>query len=115
MLPALEARAVAAEKTWVDALDRARKSLPSARQRQAAADFRSFVRRELGTFPELRAVATKASDLTLSEAAALIALLRAGDFDHSTWQVAPFGKSKEPSSLRGVSGHCYLTSRERVS
>jgi len=96
MLPVLSERAAGAEKIWVDALKLAQDALPIARKRHAAANFRSFMQRELAAQPPLRSTSMDATELTLAEAASLLALLRAGDLDHSTWRVTAFGASNEP-------------------
>lgn len=96
LLTALEERARDGAESWVKARDRARAALASARQQQATTDFRAFVSRELASFPDLRVTPVSASELSLLEAACLVALLRASELDHSTWTLASFAASSYP-------------------
>ncbi|WP_161815029.1 hypothetical protein [Steroidobacter agaridevorans] len=96
LIRALEERARGGAESWVKARDRARAALTHARQHQAAADFRAFVSRELMSFPDLRSTAFSAPELSLLEAACLVALLRASELNHSTWTLAPFAANAHP-------------------
>lgn len=95
MLPALEERAGEGPE-WSKTRDHVRAALKRARQRQAAIDRRAFVRHELSTFPPLRQTPFATAELTLVEAACLVALLRASDLNHSTWTLGPFDASSIP-------------------
>ena len=96
LLPAIEERAEKGEQDWVKTRDQVHAALRRARQQQSRADFRAFVRRELGTFPALRNATIAPGELSLLESACLLALLRAGDLDHSTLILAPFASSAVP-------------------
>lgn len=96
LLPAIEQRAQGSATSWVEARDRARAALTRVRQHRAATDLRAFVSRELTRFPELRGAPVSATELSLLEAACLVALLRACELNHSTWTLAPFAASSIP-------------------
>ena len=96
LITTLEEHARSGEAVWAETLERARKALPNARQNQASANFQSFVESALSQYPALRAASTPVEDLSLLEAACLIALLRASDLDHSEWTLTPFGESNVP-------------------
>lgn len=81
---------------WDKIRDHVRAALTRARQRQAETDRRAFIRRELSAFPPLRQTPFKATELSLVDAACLLALLRASDLDHSTWTLTPFDSNSIP-------------------
>ncbi|WP_139202409.1 tetratricopeptide repeat protein [Frateuria terrea] len=95
MLPALEERAGESEE-WSKTRDHVRAALTRAKQQQAATDKQAFVRRELSAFPPLGQHPFSAAELSLVEAACLLALLRASELDHSTWTLTPFDNSSIP-------------------
>jgi len=95
MLPAIEERTGKSEE-WDKTRDHVRAALTQAKQKQAATDRQAFVRREMSVFPPLGQHPFSAADLSLAEAACLLALLRAGDLDHSTWTLTPFDSSSIP-------------------
>ena len=96
ILPRLTEFASAGAKEWVDVRDLAQAARSKARQQQAKTDFRAFVSRELASFAPLRDKPIDVDELSLLEAASLIALLRACDLDHSSWTLSPFGMSSNP-------------------
>jgi tetratricopeptide (TPR) repeat protein len=96
MLPALEEHARDGAERWIKARDLARAALGRLRQHNAKTDLRSFVRRELATYPALREEPIDGNELSLLEAASLVALLRAADIDHSAWTLGSFDSSSIP-------------------
>lgn len=95
-LPRLREFAATQAKEWVDVRDLAQAARSKARQQHAKTDFRAFVSGELASFSPLRDEAIDVNELSLLEAASLIALLRACDLDHSSWTLSPFGISSNP-------------------
>lgn len=96
MLPELEQHAARKDRTWAVALKRARDALKQARQHRGTSDLRAIVTRELAHYPPLRGTHVSATELSLLEAACLVALLRACELNHSTWTLKPFAASSVP-------------------
>lgn len=96
MLPALEERAGGGDEKWIKARDLARAAAKRARLQQAKTDFQALVHRQLAAYPALRETPIEANELSLLEAASLIALLRASDIDHAAWTLGAFESSSIP-------------------
>jgi tetratricopeptide (TPR) repeat protein len=96
LTPALEVHAKGGKESWVTTRKFAHDALSRARQQQATTNLRAFVNRSLEAYPGLREGPIASFELSLIEAAVLIALLRATELDHSKWILSPFGESSTP-------------------
>jgi hypothetical protein len=97
LLPAVTAQAdKAGTEDWSRTLALARDTLSRMPHTRPAADARIRIQTALAEFPPLDEDEIDPSDLSLLEAASLLALLRASDMDHLHWTLAPMSTSAQP-------------------
>lgn len=83
-------------KEWKDARAKIDALLAQTRTRRAGSDLAAAVRSYFARGDLLRREAMDLKELSLGEAAALVALLRACELDHARWVLDAFGKSQFP-------------------
>jgi hypothetical protein len=81
---------------WTRTFKHARDTLARMPVVRVVADLRARVQAELAEFPPLYEHEIDPHDLSLLEAASLLALLRASDMDHLHWTLAPMSASAQP-------------------
>lgn len=96
LLPRIAPMAESDPDQWKATLELARKAEKRAKAEKSNQIVRDRVAAELAGFPQLTSRTVEISELSLIDAAHLIALIRACDLDHATWTLQAFDRSSTP-------------------
>ncbi len=96
LLPHVVAMADSDPTLWKPTLELARSAEKRAKAGKVGRDLREKVAVQLADFPPLTSQPVDIGELSLIEAAHLVALIRACDLDHETWTLKPFDRSSTP-------------------